>query len=169
MLQMQPEIIVAKFVSHMEQNPQIRHYYHGSDPTDEAKRKLSIAQEHIPRADYDARVSSASWFRNLVGSFQHKSATVLRRGKLTKEIEAKYRPPWWISQVNYHLQAYSRLSGWQMNYQGYLRYSKDHSFSIAIQQGDIATVQKMISEKTAFITDRFGEDEETVLHVSNQL
>ena len=167
-LQLQPEIIAATVIRHFQSNGVNQNI---SETTtielvrgDQKETPDSTPSDLVTRR-CDTWISSTPWMNFLLGSFEYHSRARLQKGKPRQEYEAKYRLPYWVSSTAFHVQGYSHLSNWRINYRSYRIMPLESPFFRAIETGDIHTVQRMIGDKSAFVTD-CNEYGESALHVS---
>lgn len=170
MIQLQPEIIVARVAHHLQSSAANQDL---SDATielvrnDQEEPPNSKPQDLITR-QYDTWISSTPWMRFLLGSFEYHSRARIQKGKPRHEYEMKYKFPCWVSQTALHVRGYNYLSQRGINYRAYRIMPWSSPFFRAIRDGDIQTVQRMTVDKSAFLTDRCHLHGDTVLHVSRE-
>ena len=105
-------------------------------------------------------------FAFLFGSLQVQKNFYNRRGKTREETHARYKLPAWFSNRVWHISAYKTFVGLQFNLMSYRIISDDSEFAQSIRDGDVSGVQKMLAERTGFVTDRTSDYwAETPLHI----
>ena len=161
---LQPEIIVARLSNHLTSITAI-------DTThlqpNQQQSKDGVSKDLVTR-QYDAWTSSSSWMRFLVGQFEFQSRVKTCKGKERQEFYAKYKFPDLLSSCQVDCRGFRSLSGWCINLQMYRVLPRHSLFFTAVEDGDTSSVQQMLTERHAWVTDRRDGywSGRTALHVS---
>ena len=163
MARLQPEIIVARLSNHLTSITAIDTAClepNQRQSKDEASKDLVTRQ-------YEVWTSSSSWMRFLVGQFRFQSRVKTCKGKERQEFYAKYKFPDLLSSCQVDCWGFRGLSGWFINPQMYRVLPRHSLFFTAVEDGDTSSVQQMLTERHAWVTDRRdGWSGRTALHVS---
>jgi hypothetical protein len=152
MIQLQPEIIVARVASHLQSMssaglvmPEVGFTFDVSG---------TAGSTNIVTRLYNAWAGSSSWLRYLLGQFEYHQNTKVY-GTVAQEIMAKYKPPSWFSSwIEIHLHGYSTLDGWCFRLRTYRVIPYNCNFFSAVRSGNIKKVRSLLATKEAFVTDR---------------
>ena len=172
MIQLQPEIIMARISSAMNvASPLSTDDIVTEDPCAETEKHLDVQFENkIPKAYYQCLVSSSFWMRYLLGSWEcHRS---YYNHNHNVELRAKYLSPAWSSWLfgsGLDVSYFHSKSDWQLILRPYHRLPRSHSLFDFAAKGDIVGLQKILSAKEASVHDRSDSYGQTALHVSAQL
>ncbi|KAH8779025.1 hypothetical protein BGZ57DRAFT_822086 [Hyaloscypha finlandica] len=163
MARLQPEIIVARLSNHLTSITAI-------DTTclepNQRQSKDEASKDLITR-QYDVWTSSSSWMRFLVGQFEFRSRVKTYKGRERQEFYAKYKFPDLLSSCQADCWGFRGLSGWCINPQMYRVLPEDSLFFTAVKDGDTLSVQQMLTERHAWVTDRIdGYWDRTALYVA---
>ncbi|KAH8803963.1 hypothetical protein F5882DRAFT_392697 [Hyaloscypha sp. PMI_1271] len=165
MVLLQPEIIVARLSNHLTSITAI-------DTTclepNQRQSKDEASKDLITR-QYDVWTSSSSWMRFLVGQFEFRSRVKTYKGRERQEFYTKYKFPDLLSSCQVDCWGFRGLSGWCINPQMYRVLPEDSLFFTAVKDGDTLSVQQMLTERHAWVTDRVIDDysrNHTALHVA---
>jgi hypothetical protein len=156
MVQMQPHIILTELTKTLATSTNLR-----------APQKSEQHSKHLT-ATTCIGLDSAP-FAFLFGSLQVEKNLSKRKGKTQEETHARYKLPAWFSNRVCHISTYKTFIGLQFNLMSYRIISDDSAFIKSIFLGDLSGVQKMLAERTGFVTDRVpsGWGNETPLHVGH--
>jgi hypothetical protein len=154
MVQMQPHIILTELTKTLATSTNLR-----------APQKSEQHSKHLTPTTCIGLDSTPIAF--IFGSVQVQTNLYKRRGKTREETHARYKLPAWFSNRVWHISAYKTFVGLQFNLMTYRIISKDSAFSQSICDGDLSGVQKMLGERTGFVTDRISYNRgiSTPLHV----
>ncbi len=168
MIELQPEIIVARVSSHIStlmvpnrNMAGIENSVDGMDTKITNPRSNNIILQH-----YDSWTSSSPWLRDLFGQFQYSRNYRNRRGKDREDFFVKYGFPNWLWARALEFRGYEHTSGWQYNLQTYRELPDDAPFFKCVLHHDIVKARNMLVKGEALVTDRSDYSGETALHVS---
>jgi len=164
MARLQPEIIVARLSNHLTSITAI-------DTTclePNQRQSKDEASKDLVTRQYDVWTSSSSWMRFLVGQFEFRSRVKTYKGRERQEFYAKYKFPDLLSSCQVDCWGFRGLSGWCINPQMYRVLPRHSLFFTAVGNGDTSSVQQMLTERHAWVTDRIDAcwSDQTALHVS---
>jgi hypothetical protein len=156
MIQMQPHLILTELTKTLATSTNRR-----------APQKSEQHSKHLTPTTCIALDSTP--FEFIFGSLQVQTNLYKRRGKKRAETHARYKLPAWFSNRVCHISAYKTFVGLQFNLMSYRIISVDSAFPQSIRDGDLSGVQKMLAERTGFVTDRisFYWGNETPLQVGH--
>jgi hypothetical protein len=167
MIQLQPEIIVARVSSHVKSL-----IIDNRRPQDLAlacrPEKFTTTPTSVVVEQCNNWTTSSSWMRYLLGSYEYWKRKGQYKGREREELGAKLTIPFWPERM-WDCRGYETLSGWRFNLQTYRILSRSSPFFKAVTNGDINLVRTMLANRQASVTDRFTDDhfEGTALHVSD--
>lgn len=165
MIQLQPEIIVARVSSHV--NSLIIDNRRSEDLALACRpESLTTSSTSVVVEQYNNWTTSSSWIRYLLGSYEYWKRKGRYKGRERKELGAKLTIPFWPERM-WDCRGYETLSGWRFNLQTYRILSWSSPFLKAVESGDINLVRTMLANRQASVTDRFTSIEDTALHVSD--
>lgn len=164
MIQIQPDIIVARMTDHIS-SLTISNAPQQSVEPHTGKTKDQETGPVVQR-QYDMWISSPSWITYLFGQFEYHQRTRSHRGRVREEVTTKYKLPEFITNKVLELQGHNNLSGWRVAIQTYRMIPYNNPFFSSIRRGDIIEVQHMLAKKEYFVSDRDADDNLTALHVS---
>ncbi len=167
MIQLQPEIIVARVSSY------VNSFMIDTRPVQDIA--LSCRQESFTTTStsvvveqYNNWTTSSSWMRYLFGSYEYWKRKGQNKNREREELGAKLIFLFWPERM-WDCRGYETLSGWRFNLQTYRILPLYSPFFEAVDNGDINIVRTMLADKQASVTDRgtHGPLEQTALHVSD--
>ena len=168
MIQIQPELIVARVSSHMDaliiDSRRSHDLTLACHPESSPTRSTNVVVKQ-----YNNWTTSSSWMRYLLGSYEYWKRKEQYKGRDREELGAKLTIPFWPERM-WDCRGYETLSGWRFNFQTYRIVPQSSPFFKAIERGDINLVLTMLANREASVTDRFhaeGLFEVTALHVSD--
>jgi hypothetical protein len=167
MIQLQPEIIVARVSSHVNSliidNRRVQDLALTCRPESSTTTSTSVVVEQ-----YNNWTASSSWMRYLLGSYEYWKRKGQYKGREREELGAKLTIPFWPERM-WDCRGYETLSGWRFNLQTYRILPDSSPFFKAVKSGDINLVRTMLANRQASVTDRCtdGVFEGTALHVSD--
>lgn len=166
MIQLQPELIVARVSSHM--GALIIDSRRSQDLTLACHPESSPTRStNVVVKQYNNWTTSSSWMRFLLGSYEYWKRKGQYKGRDREELGAKLTLPFWPERM-WDCRGYETLSGWRFNFQTYRIVPRSSPFFKAVKSGDINLVRTILANRQASVTDRFhGLFEETALHVSD--
>ena len=164
MIQLQPDIIVARMASHISSIPV------GSTTPRNQGTPLGQTENFqnggsVVHRQYCLWISSPSWVAYLLGQFEYQQRKRLSKGREINEANARFKIPEILANKVVEFQVYNTLSVWRVSIQTYRVIPEDNELFKAIKNSDLVTVRQMLVDREFFVTDR-DVLEKTPLHVS---
>lgn len=165
MIQFQPDIIVTRIATHLDTSRSFDGEMHCREQRPLDKKRLLHSSNLVER-QYDHWTVSSSWMRFVLGQFEYWHQQNTRSGKWQENFYARYKLPDILSHYQFTLWARRPLSGLWLNCKIHRTVSKDDSFFLAVEQGNLPIVESLLAEKKAYVTDTCNLNNNTALHVS---
>jgi hypothetical protein len=155
MIQLQPELVVARVSSHMDaliiDSRRSQGLTLACHPESSPTRPTNVVVKQN-----NSWTTSSSWMRYLLGSYEYWKRKEQYKGRDREELGAKLTIHFWPERM-WDCRGYETLSGWRLNFQTYRILPSSSASYIAVENRDINLVRTMLANRQASVTDRFTD------------
>jgi len=169
MIQLQPDIIAAKVLSHISESLETRQNINDTKilvNKNSDSLQPEEAMKGIISRQYDSWTTCSPWLQYLFGRLHYRDTSNTLCIKRGTTAFAQYKFPTWLTSIAFDLRSYQAKTGWQFTFQSYRVLPVHAPFCKSVFTSDLASVRKMLEDKQACATDRIELEGDSVLHVS---